>query len=200
MNDDFVYVKIHSLSDDTCDDIIKLFESDPNVHEGITLIGLDRSYKRTNDLRIDITDPRHKKYDEILYNELHENLNKYLSTLQEKNIMAANFKNVSDQGFQIQKYIKNDGFYKYHVDQTYNFNKNKIRIIAFIWYLNTVHVGGETEFLNGKYKIKPETGKLLLFPALWTYPHKGNIPISNDKYIITGFIYANMIDEIRTNN
>lgn len=199
MNDDFVYVKIHSLSDDTCDDIIKLFDSDPNVHEGITLTGLDRNYKRTNDLRIDITDARHKKYDEILYNELHENLSKYLSTLQEKNIMAANFKNISDHGFQIQKYKKNDGFYKYHVDQSYNFDKNKIRIIAFIWYLNTVHVGGETEFLNGKYKIKPEIGKLLLFPALWTYPHKGNIPISNDKYIITGFIYANMIDEIRIN-
>jgi hypothetical protein len=39
--------------------------------------------------------------------------------------------------------------------------------------------------------VKPEAGKLLFFPATWTYPHRGMMPISNDKYIITGWIYLN---------
>jgi hypothetical protein len=51
-----------------------------------------------------------------------------------------------------------------------------------------VNIGGETE-ITGYIKIKPKTGSLLLFPATWTYPHCGKMPISNDKYIITGWVY-----------
>ena len=96
---------------------------------------------------------------------------------------------INDTGYQIQEYKKNEGYYKWHLDgapgdDTGNTNK---RMIAFIWYLNTVDVGGETMFSNGK--IKAERGKLLLFPTTWTYLHRGNMPISDNKYIITGWIY-----------
>jgi hypothetical protein len=198
MNDDYIYINRYSLSDDTCNSIINMFDNDPNVHEGVILNGLiNINVKKTNDLNIDIKDNNHKIFDEVLYKELNTNLNAYLSSLKEKNILLTHFNNISDDGFHIQKYEKNNGFYKYHVDQSYNVKSKKIRIIAYIWYLNTVEVGGETEFLNGKYNIKPEVGKLILFPALWTYPHKGNIPISNDKYIITGWCYADTVDEPR---
>ena len=63
------------------------------------------------------------------------------------------------------------------------------RHITFIWYLNDVNDGGETAF-DGIYKIRPKSGKLVLFPASWTYPHCGKMPLSSDKYIITGWIYA----------
>jgi len=63
------------------------------------------------------------------------------------------------------------------------------RIITYLWYLNDVEEGGETLFHN--FKIKPKTGSLLLFPATWTYKHSGAMPISNDKYIITGWVWIN---------
>jgi hypothetical protein len=71
-------------------------------------------------------------------------------------------------------------------------NSIKSRLLTFIWYLNTVENGGETEFFNGRIKIKPEKGKLLLFPSTWTYNHKGNIPISSDKYIVTGWVWGDI--------
>jgi hypothetical protein len=43
-----------------------------------------------------------------------------------------------------------------------------------------------------KESIKPKSGKLLIFPACWTYPHRGTMPISDDKYIITGWIMTNV--------
>ena len=49
-------------------------------------------------------------------------------------------------------------------------------------------------FKNGK--IKAEKGKLLIFPSSWTYIHRGNIPISDDKYIITGWVHLWRTDEI----
>jgi hypothetical protein len=62
------------------------------------------------------------------------------------------------------------------------------RVITYLWYLNDVNDGGETEFC-GDFKVKPRAGKLVLFPASWCYPHKGIMPLSNNKYIITGWLH-----------
>ena len=41
-------------------------------------------------------------------------------------------------------------------------------------------------------KIKPKKGRLLIFHSTWTYIHGANTPISNDKYITTGWYYREM--------
>jgi hypothetical protein len=58
-----------------------------------------------------------------------------------------------------------------------------------MWYLNDVHEGGETEFF-GSYLIKAEIGKMIIFPSDWMFPHCGKTPISNDKYVLTGWLYV----------
>ena len=78
-------------------------------------------------------------------------------------------------------------------DVIYELQQKRYRMITYLWYLNDVDKGGETEFW-GTYKVKPEAGKLILFPATWSYPHCGNIPISNAKYIITGWLCADADD------
>ncbi len=100
-------------------------------------------------------------------------------------------KEMVDTGFQIQKYKANEGHYQeYHNDfAIFDKNPQYYRLLTFIFYLNTVDEGGETEFWR-KYKIKPVAGRLVIFPAIWAYPHCGLMPISNDKYIITGWIYV----------
>ena len=100
----------------------------------------------------------------------------------------SNIYNSNDTGYKIQKYDRGKGYYNYHNDFEYS-NKG-VRVITFIWYLNDVEEGGETEFIDGTI-IKPKKGQLLLFPSDWTYMHKGNMPLSNDKYICTGWIYLN---------
>jgi hypothetical protein len=90
----------------------------------------------------------------------------------------------------IQKYDKSSGKYVYHDDFVTEPIHNRYRVITYIWYLNTVEEGGHTEFF-GSHLIKPEEGKLLLFPSSWTFPHCGKVPISHDKYIITGWFYVN---------
>ena len=37
-------------------------------------------------------------------------------------------------------------------------------------------------------KIKPECGKLIFFPANWTYTYNSTMPISGDKYFISGWM------------
>ena len=45
------------------------------------------------------------------------------------------------------------------------------RIISSITYLNDDYDGGETEFMNGV--IVPESGRTLIFPSSYMYPHRG---------------------------
>jgi hypothetical protein len=89
--------------------------------------------------------------------------------------------------YNVRIYPKGKGLFNDHIDtgtsQTFD------RLLAFILYLNDVDEGGETEFLNTGRKIKPVEGKVLIFPCNYLFPHRGNIPVSGDKYIATSFLY-----------
>ena len=62
------------------------------------------------------------------------------------------------------------------------------RFLVFLWYLNDVTEGGETEFLNLGIKVAPRTGRLLMFPPYWMFQHAGLPPLSNDKYIVSTYL------------
>ena len=71
-----------------------------------------------------------------------------------------------------------------HVD---NINPNTSeRFLSFIFYLNDVKEGGETAFEHRK--IQPKEGRLIVFPPMWMFPHAGNVPISNTKYIMSTYL------------
>ena len=204
-NDKYIYLNKNSLAPEVCNDIIQLYEneSSSSKHPGLTQAGLNKNVKDTVDFNIPINDEKWYKYYKLLNKELSVNLKKYFSTLNNGTdfnntnqltdntyIFFENTKLIS-KTFMIQKYTKNVGKYIYHNDFRIDLNENKYRILTFLWYLNTVEDGGETAF-GEDLKIKPEIGKLLIFPASWTYPHSGKMPISSDKYIITGWLYINI--------
>ena len=85
-----------------------------------------------------------------------------------------------DTGYQIQE-TKPGGFYTWHHDQIGS------RTLTFIWYLNNIVEDGYTEFNTG-LKIQPEMGKIVIFPGLWPWVHRGYPPKSENKYICTGWI------------
>lgn len=62
------------------------------------------------------------------------------------------------------------------------------RYLVFLWYLNDVEEGGETEFADLGLKIAPKTGRLIVFPPYWMFQHAGLPPRSNDKYILSTYL------------
>lgn len=204
---DFIYTNQHSLSKEICEDIIDLYERDKEKgYQGVTATGVNKNIKESWDVAINSMLNNDKKKEwinihKLLYTELYGNLKIYLESLSNKEIYKKNrtddclkFKIIYEnplkaETFQIQKYEPLLGKYIYHQDGAFELSKKRYRVITYLWYLNDVDEGGETEFW-GTLKVKPETGKLILFPATWTYPHCANIPISNAKYIITGWLYA----------
>jgi hypothetical protein len=62
------------------------------------------------------------------------------------------------------------------------------RYMVFLWYLNDVAEGGETEFPDIGIKVQARAGRLLMFPPYWMFQHAGLKPRSNDKYIVSTYM------------
>lgn len=93
------------------------------------------------------------------------------------------------RGFKWQKTnIKTKGFSDWHTEQS--LRQSGLRVLVWSIYLNDVEYGGETEFLYQGKRYKPKTGDFLMWPAGVTHLHRGNPPLSNTKYILTGWLYA----------
>lgn len=61
------------------------------------------------------------------------------------------------------------------------------RYMVFLWYLNDVGEGGQTEFVDLHHSVPPREGTLLMFPPYWMYRHAGKPPVSNSKYILSTY-------------
>lgn len=62
------------------------------------------------------------------------------------------------------------------------------RYLVFLWFLNDVDTGGETEFPQLGLKVSARTGRLLMFPPYWMYQHAGLAPQSSEKYILSTYL------------
>ena len=53
----------------------------------------------------------------------------------------------NDEGYMINKYVKNEGLYNWHVDTDLGENTgNTTRCVSCIIYLNDIEIGGEADF------------------------------------------------------
>ncbi len=93
----------------------------------------------------------------------------------------------------IQKYNQNEGGYFYYHSEIYPHpndphNDALHRKLLWMFYLNDVEEGGETDFYHQQISVKPRQGSLVIAPAGFTHTHRGNMPKSNDKYIFTSWV------------
>lgn len=70
------------------------------------------------------------------------------------------------------------------------------RVLFYMYYLNDIERGGETEFYFQKRSIRPRRGTLVIAPAGFTHAHRGNVPLSADKYILTSWILFRRAEEL----
>ena len=94
--------------------------------------------------------------------------------------------NYAWEQFRMKKYDADQGEFREHIDAT-NLESSK-RFLVFFVYLNDGD-GGGTTFTKNNLTIQRETGKLIMFPPLWTHPHKGDMPVGNPKYIIGSYLH-----------
>ena len=87
----------------------------------------------------------------------------------------------------IQKTLPTEGYHVWHIEHGKGYD-NEPRAFVFSIYLNDVEEGGETEFLHFSKRVKPKTGRIVIWPAGFPYLHRGNPPLSGAKYILTSWM------------
>jgi len=98
--------------------------------------------------------------------------------------------NIRGTVMKMQRTGSGGGYHVWHCEQGGGTQAN--RVLVYMLYLNTLPEGanGETEFLYQQQRVLPEENLMLLWPASYTHPHRGN-PVYGEqsKYIVTGWFY-----------
>ena len=178
----FIFEVPSALSTDICQEMIRRFEANKDdQYQG--RVGQTRTeqtdIKRSTDLVV--SNKQHwKDIDRALFRSLGSVLNQFREKYP---YFKGPFKDV---GYAIQRTDPGE-FYHWHIDGgSHEFSQ---RQLVAVWYLNDVAgPGGETEFLFQQLKVKPEAGKLLLFPPFWTHEHRGVTLEQGVKYIATTWV------------
>lgn len=98
-----------------------------------------------------------------------------------------------------QRYTRGVGGYHHWHSEIYPREANcetLHRVLLFMYYLNTVEEGGETEFYFQQRKIAPLEGRMVIAPAGFTHTHKGHVPLSGDKLILTSWVMFQRAEQI----
>ena len=201
---DLIYVKENVLDHEFCRDLILKFNSDNRKFQGTVgstgatgAIISNLNLELKNCLDLNITELKEwNKEDKILCKSFNKNVIDYFEytnrfsprTKDNKSVFGNGICNFRDRGYLIRSYEKSDGYFNWHNDFSLD-KQYGLRMLTLIWYLNDVEEGGETEFVDGTL-VKPKTGQLLIFPTSWYMAHRGRMPISNKKYIITSWLYG----------
>ena len=178
----FIFEKHKALPLDVCNEMLRRFEEHADEqYEG--RVGQqaqkEQSIKQSTDLVL--SGKEHwKDIDKALF----QSLGKALTELRETYpFFKGPFK---DSGYAIQRTDPGQ-FYHWHIDGgSHEFSQ---RQLVAIWYLNDVEgPGGTTDFSHQGVKVRPEAGKLLLFPPFWTHEHRGAALEKGVKYIATTWV------------
>lgn len=180
----FIFAKKQALPDFLCDDMVKRFESNAaDQYAGkVGAAGNNfQSVKKTTDLAVS-----GKQHWQDADNNLFRSLGMALNEFKQAYPYFSDISRFQDMGYNLQRYQQGE-YYHWHVDND-NLALASRQLVA-LWYLNDApKQGGETEFMYQKVKVKPEKGKLILFPPFWTHEHRAVMVGKGVKYIATTWI------------
>ncbi|TPV94299.1 MAG: 2OG-Fe(II) oxygenase [Myxococcales bacterium FL481] len=186
------YIRIYDdvVGRDECKAWIEAFHASPFVGHGTAqqLGPVDRRFKVCDELYLREvlhreTQPDRRAQWKAIQTRLYAALGPYFDRYAtEYRYLVGN--EYGNEGFRFKRYPSGSGRFGLHYDATPGTPK---RVFSLILYLCDVSEGGETEFPEQELKVSPKAGRLMIAPPFWTHPHRGNVPRSNDKYIVNTF-------------
>ena len=184
----FIGIYENAFTDKECKDAIELFEKynkcgytySRTMQEGNSYFKDDSSVNISPSLELDWDPGFIKSFHNRFYDYIYPIYNHQYPVLEI-------FSEHKSKYIKIQKTAPSQGYHIWHSEYDSS-PSGRDRVLSWILYLNDIEDGGETEFLYQSLRFKPKTGTFILFPAYFTHTHRGNPPLSEIKYIATGWI------------
>jgi len=170
-----------------CDSVIEFYKSNSHKH-GKGIVGTNDKVDKSllDDTRYTFTEDEMIKHIPHYNNHLALCLDNYKKKYED-------FERVESYGINelinIQYYKPGGGYKVSHFEN----NGDKVsgkRYLTFMTYLNNVPNGG-TKFKYQELITPAIKGLTIIWPAYVTHVHKGQISMTNEKYIITGWFSFN---------
>ena len=184
----FIAVYDNYITKDDCDKAIKLYEDQNKFNNTINRIGFEQAsilqkqdqqfFAAPNNIDVwwESLKPMMVNFD-LAWNH-------YIKNVGADDAYGVPF-HFTD--LKIQKTLPTEGYHVWHIEHGKGYS-NESRAFVFSIYLNDVEEGGETEFLHFSKRVKPKTGRIVIWPAGFPYLHRGNPPLSGEKYILTSWM------------
>ncbi len=187
--DNFIAVYDNYITEQECDRAIKLFEDQNKFNKTINRINFEKASVIKKQDQQYFAMPNNL---DIWYDELKAMVFNFdIAWRHYIQINGANdaygIKGFNYTQLKIQKTLPTEGYHVWHLEHGKGF-ENEPRAFAYTIYLNDVEEGGETEFLHFSKRVKPKKGRIVIWPAAFPYLHRGNPPLSGEKYIITSWM------------
>ena len=189
----FIEVFDNALSSEDCKYIIDIMDtSDLMVPGSVSTYDGDvkvvEKFKISTEMVINIEDKN--PINDIISTSLLDHINKYKK-------LHPQLDEVSRWGVQekynLQKYKPNQGYFGLHCENA-GLGSGISRVLAWMFYLNTVTDEGGTYFDNYDLTMDAVEGRCVIWPAYWTHMHRGIVSKTESKYIVTGWF--NFIDNV----
>jgi prolyl 4-hydroxylase len=182
--DSIFYVR-ELISEELCRTLIDSYTQDARKHPGFTL-GSRGERKAHDEVKVstDLAIQSEGAW-AAAHGELHAAVTRVVMSLAAQ-FPALQVWPLQWSDYKLQHYRKDEGHFKWHFDALGPGAWE--RQLAMIIYLNSVAEGGETRFHRQQVNVKPVAGDALFFPTFWTHMHCGEVPKSEDKYIISSFV------------
>jgi len=187
--DNFIAVYDNYITEQECDRAIKLFEDQNKFNKTINRINFEKASVIKKQDQQYFAMPNNL---DIWYDELKAMVFNFdIAWRHYIEINGANdaygIKGFNYTQLKIQKTLPTEGYHVWHLEHGKGF-ENEPRALAYTIYLNDVEEGGETEFLHFSKRVKPKKGRIVIWPAAFPYLHRGNPPLSGEKYILTSWM------------
>lgn len=185
---DFIKVYDDVISEELCRDIIYLYKVNSHFHSKVN------NNKRPKFTELNFTANLDKMGNIAgsIHSQILQNL-RQLRSVYFSEVISKAFDGVSFipgkygwEQLRIKKYSDPSDQFREHVDIGDSVSSK--RFVAFLLYLNDGFDGGETEFTTCGLTIKPKSGRVVMFPPTWNFPHQGNKLASGEKYILSTYL------------
>lgn len=183
--EDFIKVYDSVLNKQACETMIRMHDDNP---QRLSEYNWNLGYRRFSEVN-SVNVPAAKEFLDVYYSRIDSVYSHYKKSVDIPFLPDKD--SYTYEHVRIKKYEANDkDEFGLHVDV--GDSDSSKRFLTFFIYLNDVDEGGETAFQdinNLDVLIKPKQGRMVVFPPMWMFPHRGLRPISNDKYIASTYLH-----------
>lgn len=178
---DYILVCDHALDGNTCDAVLQEYAGAPEWRPTSVVGGYLPDKRRCDS--ISLADPAVISLSsrrQVLASQVLDGINCAVKAYRARHTHCSVSRSF---GLELLRY-RSGGFYVQHHDASFE----QPRILTCVIGLNSDYEGGALTWFDARIRIRPEPGRIILFPSNFLYPHSAETITAGIRYVIVAWL------------